>query len=237
MPQRLLDRQTRLLDYLTDPAVIDGSASAPRGALRGIPAGLLRLEARFSHDKRLEKITASFPRTFALLGPRGAAIVRGFAAACPPASILRIDNVREFHAFLQRAWHGRRVRPAHLRDVAACERACAEIRSLADDAPAAPATVAAPGVRRRPDVALLRCAYDIRAVFEAGAGSPAPRRRTWLAIATRDGAPHVHEVPRAVFDLLDGLGQPIPREAFGDSPAARQLLGDLAERGLIEINP
>src|SRR5262245_47383742 len=65
MADRLLDRQARLLEYLSRAATVFGDrADAPGDP---VPEGLdrtpLRLQARFACNKRLEKIVAVFPRT------------------------------------------------------------------------------------------------------------------------------------------------------------------------------
>src|SRR5262245_24087786 len=54
MAKRLLDRQISLLDYLTSGAAIFGDKrrAALDPALQGLDVGLLRLEARFSYEKR-----------------------------------------------------------------------------------------------------------------------------------------------------------------------------------------
>src|SRR5712691_8700517 len=71
MVNRLLQRQTSLLEYLSSPAAIFGNeAHVPSGpALQGIDPGLLRLEARFACNLRIKKIIAVF-RDF---GPRASA--------------------------------------------------------------------------------------------------------------------------------------------------------------------
>ena len=70
MAKRLLDRQAKLLAYLTSGEAIFGDKSGVPidPALQGIDRALLHVEARFSHEKRMEKIAAVFPKTFALLG-------------------------------------------------------------------------------------------------------------------------------------------------------------------------
>ena len=69
----------------------------------GFNRGLLHLEAKYSHQKRMEKIEAVLCRTLDLLGSERDTIVRAFAQACPPTSIGRLDNARQFYAFLGRA--------------------------------------------------------------------------------------------------------------------------------------
>src|SRR5437879_4266584 len=68
MPYRLLDRQNRLLDYLTSgPAIFGGSGEpAHEPVPSGIDRGLLRLEARYSHEKRMAKIEWVLNRTLGL---------------------------------------------------------------------------------------------------------------------------------------------------------------------------
>src|SRR6266700_8141778 len=78
MPNRLLDRQASLLAYLTSGAAIFGERNGVPldQALHGMDSALLRLEARFSYEKRLEKIASVFPRTIAMLGDAWGPIFR-----------------------------------------------------------------------------------------------------------------------------------------------------------------
>src|SRR4051794_37897459 len=96
MTRRLLDRQVRLLEYLTSGEAIfrDNRKGTIDPALQGIDRGMLDIEARFSHEKRMEKIAAVFPVTFDLLGAGLDGIVRNFVEACPPSDISRIENAR-----------------------------------------------------------------------------------------------------------------------------------------------
>ena len=73
MPKRLLDRQVSLLEYLTNGGAIFGETAdaALDQGLQGIDRGCSHIEARFSHEKRMEKIAAVFPRTFELSVPSG----------------------------------------------------------------------------------------------------------------------------------------------------------------------
>src|SRR5262245_37134448 len=163
----LLDRQLSLLEYLTSrDAIFGGKPDAPLGqALQGMNLGLLRLEACFSHEKRMEKVVAVFPRTFELLAADQDAIVRDFVAVCPPVDITRLENARQFHEFLRARWRRDGAKPLHLPDVAACEFAFALARVAAGDANAAGGN---PGdIRRHPGAVLLRCAYNIRPIFES----------------------------------------------------------------------
>jgi hypothetical protein len=130
----LLDRQVRLLEYLTSGEAIfgDSCGSLRDPILEGIDRRLLHIEARFSHEKRMAKIAAVFPKTLALLGEDRDAVVREFVHACPPVDIGRLENARQFSGFLISRWATRRPALPYLPDVAACELACAQVRMDAD---------------------------------------------------------------------------------------------------------
>jgi hypothetical protein len=243
MTMRLLDRQARLLEYLTGSGAIFGDEkdALPDHALRGIDPRMLHLEARFSHEKRMEKIIAVFPETFRLLGADRVAIVREFVEAWPPTDISRIENAGQFYDFLCARWRRQPSEPPYLRDVAACEFACAKVRvgaAVRASKPAKGEHVPQGGIRRRPDVALLRCVYDIRPIFEAGSGEAAPvERDTPLAIATPPDAvhPQVFELLPLVYDVLAILDDWTDRSALGATPEVDELVRDLAEHGLVEV--
>lgn len=237
MTGRLLNRQAKLLEYLTSGGAIFGNrrGTAIDPALRGIDPGLLGLEARFSHEKRMEKIAGVFPVTFALLGADTESVVREFADSCPPHDIRRIDNARQFHNFLiERGTRGSKLQP-HLLDVAACEMACAEARVRTDtataqeqDQPDAPR----PAIRRSRGVVLLRTAFDIRGIFE-GEAIPLPvERDTCLVVAWVSGAAAILELKPEVFEVLAALDQWI---ALDDLPGADELVADLSQSGLLEL--
>ncbi len=127
MAKRLLERQVSLLHYLTSGGAIFGGKDCAGldVNLQGIDRELLNLEARFSHEKRLEKIVAVFPRTFALLEANREILIRQFVDACPPLAIGRLENAGQFHDFLAARWRHEPAKPAFLPDVAACELALA----------------------------------------------------------------------------------------------------------------
>jgi len=244
MAKRLLDRQVSLVEYMSSGAAIFGdrreTSLAP--ALRGTDRGLLDLEARFSYSKRIEKITAVLPRTFGLLGSNEAATVRAFVEACPPVTISRLENARQFHRFLSSRGMREAPDPPYLCDVAACELACAEIDADGEDRDLHPAErePRAPrsGIRRCPAVILRRCAYDVRPIFEAGLEQAVPmKRETPLVIALPPGAngPQVFEVMPAVFDLLAALDDWTDPSGLDSEPHAAKLLADLTAHGLIEV--
>jgi hypothetical protein len=244
MTDRLLQRQASLLAYLTSAAAIFGEhagASVPR-PLRGIEPHLLHLEAQFSYDKRMAKIAGAFPRTFAMLGDDLDALLREFVDACPPVDISRIVNARQFHDFLVARWRRSPPEPAYLPEVAACELACGSVHTAHDGSPAqgAPLDPGAPAgsIRRHSGVVLLRCAYDVRPIFEDGGEDAEPvARDTPLVVAVPVGhsGPRVAELPPVVFDLLASLDEWTDPSAFADTAEAEELLLDLIDHGLVEV--
>lgn len=239
MTKRLLERQTRLLEYLTSGAILSGDHGAPLAAeLQGIDRGRLQLEARFSHEKRVEKIASVFPRTFGFLGADRDLLLRRFAETCPPATIGRLENARQFGEFL--AAHGRSPSawPPFLADLAACELACAQARARADGVSAGGARSDGGSpryVRRNPGVVLHRASFDVRALFEGeGRAARVTARDMSLAISYRNGAPRIVELAAEIFELIAALDDWAAADAW---PDADGLIADLAAAGLIELRP
>ncbi|HXP72510.1 MAG TPA: hypothetical protein VN823_00050 [Stellaceae bacterium] len=230
MPNRLLDRQIRLIAHLTSPPAIFGeSATAPEG----IDAGLLHIEARMSHEKRIGKIATVLPRTFARLGKRRRAVLRDFAAACPPASIGRISNARQFQEFLA----GRLgLEPAWLTELARAELAFAELREAAPHENADRAATMVRMVRRSPGIVLVRCAFDIWPILAGRSVTPV-RRDTPLVIARdhHSNDPMAAEVPLQLFEFLAALSDWTALDEFAPSGDANALVRDLVASGLIEV--
>jgi hypothetical protein len=244
MAKRLLDRQISLLDYLTSGAAIFGDKrrAALDPALQGLDVGLLRIEARFSYEKRMEKIVGVFPNTFELLGHDQTAIVREFVRTCPPVDIGHLTNARQFHDFLSARWRRRRPKPPYLPDVASCEIACATVGAAAetDLQETGNGRQRAPrgAIRRRLGIALLRCRYDVRPIFEGrSAGAVPDKRDTALAVAIAPGGvrPQVFELPAAIFDLIAALDDWSDPAALRGIPGAAELVDELARHGLLEV--
>jgi hypothetical protein len=239
MPNRLLDRQVELLKHLTSGAGIFGvdcgaSAISP---LLGIQGGLLHLEARLSHEKRMQKIEWVLTRTFDLLGDQRASIVRDFVEACPPMSISWLENARQFHNFLSARWQRNPPDPLHLPDIASYELAYAAVRAGQSDE-AAMSGMPTGAIRRHPNAVLLRCAYDIRPILEGRVDEARPHRReTLIAVAMRPGTdePLVSELSSDMFAFLEMLDQFADPVVFEDAPALVALIADLGACGLLEV--
>lgn len=239
MPERLLDRQVKLLEHLTSRDAIFGAdrkASAYPAHL-GIDGGLLYLEARFSHEKRMEKIEWVLTTTFDLLGSNRASIIRDFVEVCPSVSISWLENARQFHDFLSGRWQCEAPEPPYLPDVASYELAYATVRA-GQNHEAAALDAPAGAVRRHPNAVLLRCAYDIRPILEGGAADPGlEQRETLIAVAMLPGTdePLVSQLSSDLFAFLEMLDQFADPAVFEDAPGLDTLIVDLAARGLLEV--
>jgi len=240
--KRLLDRQTRLIEYLTSGEAIFGDvgSTSRNPLLHGFDRALLHIEARFSHEKRMEKIAAVFPKTFALFGDDRDAIVREFVRACPAVDISRLENARQLYNFLISRWENRPPTLRYLPDVATCELAIAQVR-IGADSPLAVAKRPAhkrPGhnrpseIRRCPLITLLHTRFDVRPIFEGKWGDISPIERVVpLAISFRAGEIGIFELTPEVFDLLAALDTWV---AVDELPNAEGLIADLGEAGLLE---
>ena len=241
MPARLLQRQTSLLEYLTSADAIfgEGTDAPAMPHLQGFDLARLQLEARFSHEKRMEKIIAAFPRTFEILGGIQAAVVRDFVAACPSVDIRRIENARQFYDFVCARWETTPPQPPYLRDVASCELALARLRINGKAQLPQPVVAGSPmRFRRNRDAVFLPCAYDIRPIFEGDARESPERYDVMLAILIppRSEQPQIFEVPASVYALLVELDTWTHRTALGPMEGLDELMTDLAEYGLLEVS-
>jgi len=226
---------------MTSAAAIFGEARGSAPDLEGIDHALLRVEARFSYAKRMEKITAVLPKTFELLGS-GDAYVRAFVDSCPPTTLSRLENGCQFHRFLVSCWKREAPDPPYICDVAAFEIACAKVDAdpehhLSDRATATD-RAHSDDIRRCPNVILLHCTYDVRPIFELGSEKAAPvKRDTALVVAMPAGAdgPQVFEVVPVIFDLLAALNDWTNPQGLDVVPDFAKLIADLVARGLVEV--
>jgi hypothetical protein len=236
---RLLEQQQTLLEYLTSGSAIfcDPAEYAP---LQGFDGDLLRLEARFSYEKRIEKIAGIMPKTTALIKGYAPAAMQAFVAAFPPVNIGRLENARQFVDFLRERCEADTDLPGFLPDIAACEVACAQVRN----GPIRTRTDATAPVRnafrRDPNAVLVLCRYDIRAFLEGAAleDSP-PLRDTPLVIAVERGAAQLQilELAPAAYEWLSTLGDWDDAASLALTPALHAVIEDFATRGLVEIHP
>jgi hypothetical protein len=237
MAKPLLQRQAELIEYLTSAAAVFGDDSRPDKGPDGFDLRLLRLEARFSYEKRVEKIRAVCAKTFEILGPESQELMRAFVEACPPTAIGRLDNARQFQGFLADRWRREMLDPPYLPDVAGLEIACAAAAVAAGAVEAPPAGSPKGGVRRAPGVVLLRCVYDVRPIFEQGWGGTVPTQRdTFLAVVVPPAAdaPQVFELLPPVFELVSALDDVTDPTLFGAPAVMRPLVRELAQLGLVE---
>jgi uncharacterized protein (UPF0276 family) len=239
----LLQRQIALLDYLTSERPIspapDDRPLPP--ALRGMNPARLALEARFSHEKRVEKIAGVLPRTFDRLGDARAALLRRFTERYPPSGIGRIENARQFCDFLADR-KGRNALPAaYLPDLAALELALATLRAK-PEGHAPSRNIDAPPrrdadkkqIRRAQDVVLVHCAHDIRAIVEMDSRAPPARKDIRLVVAksAASAEPLIFDVPAPIFALLTTLDH---WAELPSSPETSAFLAELADCGVLEV--
>jgi hypothetical protein len=240
MSTRLLHLQTSLLEYLTSAAAIFGDrpVSPADHDLLGVDIGRLGLEARFSFDKRLAKISSVFSRTFAIFTGDWAPVLREFVDAQPPMDIGRLRNAQQFFGFLSKRLENAQTEPPWLLDVAACELACAQVRAHEKAGESAVADSVPGAVRCRPGAVLLRCTHDVRSVFEDGAGHGAGVKRDTLLVVfipPHDDHVQICDVGREVFDLLAACRQWTDPTTLGPVRGSDELVSDLAARGLLEV--
>jgi hypothetical protein len=204
---RLLDWQIALLDYLTSGATIFGVGDKTAD---GTPCGanreMLRLEALFSHQKRMEKIREALPKTFELLGTDQDRVVRKFAARCPPVDISGVVNARRSPDFLSSRRRYRGFEPPYLLD-------------------------------RRPEVVLLRCAFDVRSIFEDDEQDIVPLQCDTPIAVTRELGIRQHrifELPLFIFDFPGALDDWTNPAEFNAISQLQDLIRELSEQGLRE---
>ena len=184
-------------------------------ALQGIDRGMLHLEARFSHEKRMEKIAGGFSRDASICW------APAWTASCADSStparrwISAGSRTRASSTIsCRRAGDASHPRRAYLPDVAACELACAHVR-------------VAPQMHRRHrrqqpvDTAARRHSPQARCRAAAlpptisgrssrtAAGHGARSKRETTAgrhFASSNGdQPQIFELAPAIFDLLTAL--------------------------------
>ena len=213
--RKLIERQTGLLRHLTSQAFIFGTDQLGTAVgdpdLRGMDIRRLRLEAEFSHNKRMKRIRQTFERTAALLGHGFSAISRDFACSHPPETYERYPDARCFFDHFLEHWAGKPPTPAWAADVAAIELALSRARTLRPTAMAAsalaacPRPSASPCLRTHPCAIPVRCGHDVRPLFEpARSGEAVTRRQVHLVVLASPGRrrPMIMELAAEAFALL-----------------------------------
>jgi hypothetical protein len=246
MTKRLPDRQTRLVHYLVGGGAIFGDPGHRPAdlVLWGIDRHLLRMEARFSFEKRMEKIAAVLPRTFDLLGAQQEMLIRQFIEANPPIHIGRLENARQFCDFLMVGDRREPPMPPYLPDIAACELAVATARFRAgENTPderhsSMDGRVRPRSIRRSRAAVLLRTSYDIRPIFESASEAidPIARDVRLAIVATAAGhPPEIFELAASVFELLALLDGWADASKFDELKDAGEMIDELVKAGLLEV--
>ena len=183
----------------------------------------------------MEKIESVFPRTLDCWGADRAAIVPGFAEACPPVTSAVSKMRGNFMIFLRRA--GGESRPSRhicpMSRPASSHMPRSAPANAASHADSAAGDRAAGAIRRHPDVVLLRCGYDIRPILEGCADDEPPpaERDTLLAVAMPPGARRADGL-RTVRPISSSCSRcstigPI-QPFFEDTPELDELIAELA---------
>jgi hypothetical protein len=233
--QPLLERQTALLSYLTDPRQYDRKPEAE--GLFGIDLYRLRLEGRFSLEKRAGKLMAVFPRSFEAMRKTPGAELKNFAAACPPFSITRYDNGAQFLGFVRGLWETEPPQPIWLPDLAALELAMSKVAQVdPTEDEEAPDVEEGAYFRLRTGVEFLTAQYDIRPLLANPEAELTPEKRpVFLVVAPPNvsGPPRIFELKQAPFDFLNALQGWTPLAGVGGFAA---LVAALIENNVMEKN-
>ncbi len=237
--QNLLQRQLSVLRHLTNPRNFDGEA-ADRG-VEGLDLDRLRLLGTMSLGKRIEKIRSSLPRTFEYLAHDPRISIGEFVSQYPPESATRGDNAVQFTDYLHGVWCEEPAEPDFLPDLVALELAMAiASASDAEDPEADRSRIPRFCPRLVPGTQLLRCRFDIRALFDGSVDRTAPvERQICLVVAMPADAeqPRVFEVKRDAYAMLKRirLAEANNSTLKTVSGLSRRLLDDLIQQGIVEV--
>jgi len=233
---RLIDRQRALIDHLVAPAEFRGreDGAGLSADLLALDPACLRIVGEQALAKRMSKVRAVFPHTCTALGANLASLATAFADACPPDSIERWDNARQFRDFLVGSWTRVAPDPAYLTDLLAFEEALWLGRRRLNQRLVTTSHSGAGTAQlliRADGIVSLALDYDIRGLAARGSDQPVVKRPTYLVVRqARIGVPvKVFEIPLAAFDLLGRLDQ---ASGPGEQIDAI-LLGDLLKIGAI----
>ena len=247
--RRLIDRQIGLLRHLTGEAFMFGTSDLAAAALdpdlQGMDIARLRLEAEFSHSKRIGRIRETFARTASMYGSRFTGVLREFAVACPPRTYERYPDARDFFDWFEKRCTDDPLVPVWTVDVARIEIALARARTfrpseMEEEALArSPNDASSAWYRTHPCVVLTHCRYDVGPLFAPERSDEGIVRRD-LTLATlasrRRRPPEIMEILPQAFALLERsfawsrLG---PETASSEGASTRALVMNLSLQGLM----
>jgi hypothetical protein len=239
---RLLARQRAILVHLSDPAAYESTTARSAEALQGIDVERLKVLGRLILTKRMGKIESLLPATCRCASTHVPVLMKEFAAACPPTSLGRQDNARQFHDFVV-AYEGPPPVPNYLADLVRLEYLAATARFAARDRPPRPPVAdldpawTAFEVRMSPGLQLFETEFDLRPALR-DPPPPALERSRPRRVAIIQAAQEVR-----VFSLEDEMASLLlDLEEWSRVDATRQegvrsVVESLAGRGLVEVRP
>lgn len=237
----LLELQTKLAEYIADPARYkhgrDDAQSDP--LFSGMDLDRLALMGRLTLDKRHYKMRSVLPKTFERLGDQRDAVIEDFAVHYRPISLSGEQDARRFQEYL--SIYGRKEfgLPPALEDLAALEIALWSVgrEALAGLEAGGGINSSSNQIRRVGDLVLLSCHPGIRSLMrDASPQTQEDATRIHLAIAKDLDSKNarVFEVNQRAFELLSSLSEWIEVEAICDRPGDFDELNELAATGLIQ---
>ena len=239
---RLLARQRAILVHLADPTAYESTNLAPAEALQGIDVEPLKVLGRLILAKRMSKIEALLPATCRCASAHVPALMKEFAAACPPHSLGREDNAIQFHDFVV-GYEGPPPPPNYLADLVRLEYLAAAVTFAARDRPGSAPVAAldrtwtAFDVRMAPGLRLFETEFDLRAAL-GDSPPPALERGDLRRIAIIHAAKEARvfsleeEIVRLLFEAEDWSRIDARRDE-----SVRSVVESLAGRGLLEVRP
>jgi hypothetical protein len=240
--ERLLARQVALLQYLASRAAprTDAASQVTDGPLQGFDAVRLDLVARLAAEKRIGKVQMLLPGTVHCLSHHAPSIIADFLTAVLPTRADRYSNAREFQSYVIARSIDLATMPKYVPDLCNCEfliASCQHVSRHVSAAAGAPASVIGDEcveVRRRAEVRVYACTYDIRSLLSPSSSCPPvelPRRRAIVAVAYDGTVVRMFEIEPEVHRLLAEFDDWTPLEV----PGAGDWLYSLCGTGLIEM--
>lgn len=221
---------------MADPDAYE-AITPPHEVLAGIDLERLRIVGRLILAKRLGKIESLLPATCRCVTLHVPALFRAFAAACPPVTLGRQENARQFHDFIL-AWEGPPLAPTYIADLVQLEFLAA-VATLAarDRSSARPATHLDPSwtvceARVSPELRLFETEFDLPAAFVDSPPAALERGRPRL-VAIVPMTPHAR-----VFLLDDDIAAlllDMQTWTAVEPEGARRIVESLGAREFVEL--